>query len=942
MTLQMGFGDTVTAIWSALDENYWDIKYVGIIYISYIVGLASCYFLRKICPQSFVNFIKLLKGVLVSIISVMSLKYLNINTRVGINLLHIYNIVQVCSFLEVFSIRTKNVNKKLSNDKTQIVNKYELDNENVDQHTLIGDASQHLEKIAKTILSDKKSLEENKGILKEKELIEQIEQEEKKEEEYMKAKNISNSQKRNNRNKINLVWIYVLLSKTFNVMFFSLFWKLIPNLTIIKIFLTLQLCTSLIYTANNVYKNNSNIKLLQKIVDGLNVAYYIFISLFFTKILYTFDDNYNNNIIQNFAVVSIVFNMYYGYMAFVKYIYDYYKQFRPSLFSFILFFHVFSIIGIIKLYHHEHRKSLLIQCIIFYLINGFGITFGAHRLWSHRAFKASTFVQVLFLILNSFANQGSVIIWAKNHRLHHKYSDTKYDPHNIRNGFFYSHVGWLLYQKTKFVKEKEKEIYVDDLLQNPILMLQHKLDPYFNFFFCFIIPGIYTYYMYNNFWDGFLILGALRWIITLHATWSINSASHSFGHRPYNDDIKASNNIFTSIVALGEGCHNYHHVFPYCYAMNENFYILSINPTKYVIQLFYYLGLVWDLKSAQNICKEVRLRESLKIEQRNKRLSENIKNQILKKEDTSYITDLMNSFKAFCNDYINISTFMYILYFLRDITIMLTIFLMHIWYCYNKYGNGTAFSNLSLENNKILNTVLFTLFHIILYALPMGTMFISLYSLVYESKRGLIFKNQFLNNLFGSIISSFILLPYSSEKSRKSLLTSLNEDFFKVLKGPIYFDLYTIIFSLVSVLYGFIAYVFGYFYFCTFFVIPYIVFNAWLLLYIYLLKNPPCLNAQIHSKDVDINILNYVAFQSLLEWKKNNSIYQSKKRLYKFVFSFINFMHHHLCYTHVVEFINSKIPSYRTKEICKYFDKTLDQYYFMRNDKFMEILKEFL
>lgn len=361
MALQMNFGDAIMAIWSVLDENDWNVKYVVIIYISYIVGLASCYFLRKICSQSFVNFIKLLKGVLVSIISVMSLKYLNINTRVGVNLLHIYNIVQVCSFLEVFSIRIKNTNNKLSNDQTSIVNKYELDNENVDHHTLIGDASQHLEKITKTILNDKKSLEENKGILKEKELIEQIEQEEKKEEEYMKAKNVSNSKKRNSGSKINLVWIYVLFSKTFNVIYFSLFWKLIPNLIIVKIFLTLQLCTSLIYTAKNVYKSNSNIKLLQKLLDGLNIVYYIFISLFFTKILYTFDDNYNNNLIQNFAVVSIVFHMYYGYMAFVKYIYDYYKQFRPSLFSFILFFHIFSIIGIIKLYHHEHRKSLLIQ-----------------------------------------------------------------------------------------------------------------------------------------------------------------------------------------------------------------------------------------------------------------------------------------------------------------------------------------------------------------------------------------------------------------------------------------------------------------------------------------------------------------------------------------------------------------------------------------------------
>ncbi|SBT36456.1 stearoyl-CoA desaturase, putative [Plasmodium ovale wallikeri] len=838
---------------------------------------------------------------LVSLISLTSLKCIDMNTRLSINLLHVFNILQLCNVLEALSIKIKNSNGKSSSEENKIVNKYELigekENDYLHEHELIGDTSKHLENIAKKILSNEKNLQQNEGILKEKEIIEEIEKKEKEEEEYMKKKNDLNSKKRNSKDKMNIFWIYVFFSQTFYIFFFFFFWKFIHDLMIIKVYLTLQLSKSLISLATNLYKDNSNVKLFKKMVDAASIAYLIWISLFFTKMLYTSDKT--SKLIQNFSTFSLVFHLYYAY------------------------------------------------CIIFYLINGFGITFGAHRLWSHRAFKASPLVQVIFLVLNSFANQGSVITWAKNHRLHHKYSDTKYDPHNIRNGFFYSHVGWLLYQKTKYVKEKEKEIYVDDLLRNSLLLLQHKLDPYFNFFFCFIIPGIYTYYMYNNFWDGFFILGALRWIITLHATWSINSASHSFGHRPYNADIKASNNIFTSIVALGEGCHNYHHVFPYCYAMNENFYILSINPTKYVIQFFYHLGLVWDLKSAQNICKEVRLRETLKIEKRNKLLSENIKNEIMKKEDTGYVTDLMNSFKALCNDYINISTFMYILYLLRDITIIISIFLIHVCYCYNKYGNGTIFSKISekfsiIENNIFISTSSFIFFHIILYALPMGTMFASLYSLVYECKRELLFKNKFFNNFFGSIISSFILLPYTSEKTRKSLLMSLNEDFLKVLKGPIYFDLHTFIFSLFLVLYGLATYVFGYFYVFTFFLAPYVVFNAWLLIYIYLLKNPPCLNMDINTKDVDISVLNYFAFQSLLEWKQNNSVYQSKKRLYKMVFSFINFIHHHLCYTHVVEFINSKIPSYRSKEIYKHFDKTLDQYYSMRNDKFMEILKQFL
>ncbi|GAW81445.1 stearoyl-CoA desaturase (acyl-CoA desaturase, faty acid desaturase) [Plasmodium gonderi] len=932
-------------------EGHLNIEHVGVIYITYVVFLVSCYFLRKCFTDKFLHFIKILKNLLVTVISLLSLKYLDLNISLGINFLHVYNILQLCSFLEFIHAKNDKQNEKSEIEENKIVHRYEISKENEkeyrNEYELIGDTSKHLGKLANKILNNKESIKENEGILKEKETIDEIQKKEKEEEEYMKKKISLDSQKKKDKSKLNISWIYAFFSQTFYTFFYFFFWKFNHNIMFIKMYLTLQLSKSLISLATNFYQNNSNIKLFKRITHAISIVHMISLSLFFTKLLYSTDNN--SKLIQKFAVFSIIFHVYYAYIAFVNYIYTYHKQFRSSLFSFILFFHIFGIIGVIKLYYHQYGRSLLAQCIIFYLINGFGITFGAHRLWSHRAFKASTFVQVLFLILNSFANQGSVITWSRNHRLHHKYSDTKYDPHNIRYGFFYSHVGWLLYQKTKYVKEKEKEIYIDDLLQNPLLLLQHKLDPYFNIFICFIIPGIYSYFMYNNFWDGFFILGALRWIITLHATWSINSASHSFGHRPYNNDIKASNNIFTSIVALGEGCHNYHHVFPYCYAMNENFYILSINPTKYVIQFFYRLGLVWDLKCAQNICKEVRLKEALKLEKKNKLLSENIKNEIMKKEDTSYIIDLMNSITALCNDYINISMFRYIMYLLRDFIIIITIFLIHIWYCYNKYGNGTLFSKMSknfeaieIESNKLISIASFVFFHIILYSLPMGTMFASLYSLVYECKRGLLFKNSFLNNFFGSIISSLILLPYTSEKLRKSLLISLNEDFLKVLKGPIYFDFYSFIFTIFLALYGVTIYIFGYFYFLIFFIAPYVIFNIWLLIYIYLLNNPPFFTVDMNAKDVDISVLNYVAFQFLLEWKKNNSIYQSKKRLYKMIFFFINFIHHHLCYTHVVEFINSKIPSYRTKEIYKQFDKTLDQYHSLRNDKIVEILKEFL
>lgn len=70
--------------------------------------------------------------------------------------------------------------------------------------------------------------------------------------------------------------------------------------------------------------------------------------------------------------------------------------------------------------------------------------------------------------------QNSIYEWARDHRLHHKYSETNADPHNATRGFFFSHVGWLLCKKHPDIMEKGKGIDMSDLKANPIVMFQHR------------------------------------------------------------------------------------------------------------------------------------------------------------------------------------------------------------------------------------------------------------------------------------------------------------------------------------------------------------------------------------------------------------------------------------------------------------------------------------
>lgn len=71
-----------------------------------------------------------------------------------------------------------------------------------------------------------------------------------------------------------------------------------------------------------------------------------------------------------------------------------------------------------------------IFAIFLYYISGLGITAGAHRLWAHRSYKARFPLRVILAVFNTIAFQDCALHWARDHRVHHKYSETDADPHN--------------------------------------------------------------------------------------------------------------------------------------------------------------------------------------------------------------------------------------------------------------------------------------------------------------------------------------------------------------------------------------------------------------------------------------------------------------------------------------------------------------------------------
>jgi len=249
-----------------------------------------------------------------------------------------------------------------------------------------------------------------------------------------------------------------------------------------------------------------------------------------------------------------------------------------------------------------------IFAILLYIFSGVGITAGAHRLWAHKSYKAKFPLRVLLMILDTIAFQNDIYEWSRDHRVHHKYSETDADPHNATRGFFFSHVGWLLCRKHPAVREKGAQLDMSDLLKDPIVRFQKKYYLPLVLLYCFILPTLLPNYLWGeSLYNAFYICSLWRYCWTLNMTWLVNSAAHMFGNKPYDKRISPTENIATILGAVGEGFHNFHHTFPWSYDASELGF--KYNITTGFINFFAFFGLAYDLKIAsKQMVKDRKLR----------------------------------------------------------------------------------------------------------------------------------------------------------------------------------------------------------------------------------------------------------------------------------------------------------------------------------------------
>jgi stearoyl-CoA desaturase (delta-9 desaturase) len=115
----------------------------------------------------------------------------------------------------------------------------------------------------------------------------------------------------------------------------------------------------------------------------------------------------------------------------------------------------------------------LFQIVLFFVMFcacGFSITVGYHRLFSHLTFQAHWSVRLFTLIFGAGAFENSALLWACEHRSHHKHVDHDDDPYCISKGLFHAHIGWLLFKLDPLPPFDN----VTDLQKDPLIRWQNR------------------------------------------------------------------------------------------------------------------------------------------------------------------------------------------------------------------------------------------------------------------------------------------------------------------------------------------------------------------------------------------------------------------------------------------------------------------------------------
>ena len=208
---------------------------------------------------------------------------------------------------------------------------------------------------------------------------------------------------------------------------------------------------------------------------------------------------------------------------------------------------------------HAKPSLLLVSFIIYFFMFSFGISIGAHRLFSHRSFKTSQAMESLLSFLFNISTVGSLISWVSMHKEHHLFSDKQQDPHSpIYQGTFFQKLKKAVTVYFGFWgKYHAKPEFSCGLRQVKLHRLTHQ------YYFLSIL--IYVSILFIM--DPILVIFAycLPATLVFHSASFIVTLGHLHGHQSHKTDDQSKDSFSLHLITFGDGLHNLHHAKPSVY-----------------------------------------------------------------------------------------------------------------------------------------------------------------------------------------------------------------------------------------------------------------------------------------------------------------------------------------------------------------------------------------
>ncbi len=248
-----------------------------------------------------------------------------------------------------------------------------------------------------------------------------------------------------------------------------------------------------------------------------------------------------------------------------------------------------------------------VACLIggYFIFGMLGITIGYHRLLAHRSFRCPKTLEHTLAVFGMCCLQESPVRWVAIHRMHHRNSDQRSDPHSPAPSFFWGYVGWLLVinrghwlfdNYTRGASDLMRQRFYTVVEKGLIALWIYVLHAGLFFAFGWLVGWAKTadFSAAVKLGASVLIWGVfLRTVVFLHITWSVNAFSHVHGYRNYDTPDNSKNNVVLGILAHGDGWHNNHHARQK--AANHGHKWWEVDLSYFVIRLLERLGLAYDV-----------------------------------------------------------------------------------------------------------------------------------------------------------------------------------------------------------------------------------------------------------------------------------------------------------------------------------------------------------